>query len=96
MQTGKTEKIGIASKAEGALRDSLSEALGVDREQVDGFDAETPLFGALPELDSMAVATLLTDLEDRLGIIIDDDEIDAELFETFGNLLAYLRAKTGE
>jgi acyl carrier protein len=80
---------------ETALRDSLVEVLGVDRAQVSAFGADTALFGTLPELDSMAVATLLTDLEDRLGILIEDDEIDAEIFETFGSLLAYLRAKTG-
>jgi len=80
---------------ETALRDSLVEVLGVDRAQVSAFGADTALFGTLPELDSMAVATLLTDLEDRLGILIEDDEIDAEIFETFGSLRAYLRAKTG-
>ncbi len=37
----------------------------------------------------MAVATVLTEMEDRLGIIIDDDEIDGEIFETYGNLLAF-------
>jgi acyl carrier protein len=41
----------------------------------------------------MAVATLLTDLEDRLGIIIDDDDLDAEAFETFGSLRAFLDRK---
>ncbi len=76
-----------------ALRESLIEALGVARAQVTAFTDETPLFGALPELDSMAVATLLTDLEDRLGIVIEDDEIEAELFENFGNLRTYLAAK---
>jgi acyl carrier protein len=47
----------------------------------------------LPELDSLAVATLLTDLEDRLDIIIDDDDLDAEAFETFGTLRAFLQTK---
>lgn len=94
MQSGKN-RIGAPTSPDVALRDSLVEVLGVDAEQVAGFDEETPLFGALPELDSMAVASLLTDLEDRLGIIIEDDEIDAELFETFGNLVAYLTAKAG-
>jgi len=84
----------ISVTPESALRESLVESLGVDRAQVAAFHAETALFGTLPELDSMAVATLLTDLEDRLGILIDDDEIDAEIFETFGSLLAYLRTKT--
>lgn len=79
--------------ADAALRDALIETLGLDPARVAEFDADTPLFGALPELDSMAVATLLTDLEDRLEIIIDDDDIDAEMFETFGSLRAFLADK---
>ncbi len=55
--------------------------------------AETPLFGSIPELDSMAVAGLLTELEDRFGIIIDDDDVDSELFATFGSLVAFVEGK---
>ena len=51
------------------------------------------MFGALPEFDSMAVATLLTGLEDRLAILIEDDDVEAEDFETFGTLLAFVRRK---
>ncbi len=45
------------------------------------------MFGALPEFDSMAVAGLLTELEERLGILIEDHEVDADMMETFGALL---------
>jgi len=82
-----------AFDADTSLRQSLAEALGLSAARVARFDDETQLFGALPELDSMAVATLLTDLEDRLGIIIDDDDVDGEIFETFGNLRAFLGRK---
>lgn len=81
------------SAADAALRQSLIDTLALDEARVAAFDDETPLFGALPELDSMAVATLLTDLEDRLNIVIDDDDIDAETFENYGNLLGYLARK---
>jgi acyl carrier protein len=79
--------------ADTALRQSLAETLGLDTKRVAAFDDDTLLFGALPELDSMAVATLLTDLEDRLRIVIDDDDLDAEAFESFGSLLAFLDQK---
>lgn len=82
--------------ADAALRQSLAEALGIEADRVATFDEATPLFGALPELDSMAVATLLTDLEDRLGIVIDDDDMDADLFETFGSLRAFLEEKLAD
>jgi hypothetical protein len=32
-------------------------------------------------------------MEDRLGFIIDDDEVDGELLETYGSLLAFSAAK---
>ena len=75
------------------LRSVLSDVLGLDRARVDAFDAQTELFGSMPEFDSMAVAGVLTELEERLAITIDDDEVDGELFETFGNLLTFARAK---
>lgn len=81
------------SAADAVLRESLAAVLGLEAGQVAGFEAATPLFGALPEIDSMAVATLLTDFEDRLGIVIDDDDVDAESFETFGTLRDFLARK---
>jgi acyl carrier protein len=77
------------------VRNVLRDILGLSQEQVAGFDRDTELFGALPELDSMAVAGLLTEMEDRLDILIEDDEVDGELFENFGNLVDFARAKTG-
>lgn len=71
----------------------LADVLALSPATAAGFTPETELFGALPELDSMAVAGLLTELEDRLNIIIDDDDVDGELFATFGSLVAYLRTK---
>ena len=56
------------------LRRILTDVLGLKQGQADTFQADTGLFGHLPELDSMAVAGLLTELEDRLDIIIEDDD----------------------
>lgn len=78
-----------------ALRALLRDVLGLTQDRVDGFDTDTALFGALPELDSMAVAGLLTEMEDRLDIIIDDDDVDGDTFETYGSLLAFARMKVG-
>ncbi len=57
------------------------------------FDDATPLMGAVPELDSMGVVSLLTALEERLGFSVDDDEIDGSIFQTFGSLLAFVTGK---
>lgn len=77
-----------------ALRAVLVEILGLDAKRVAGFDRDTGLFGHLPELDSMAVATLLTEIEDRLKITIEDDEVDGEMMESYGALLAFVEGKT--
>lgn len=58
-----------------------------------GFVESTPMLGAIPELDSMGVVSLITALEERFGISIDDDEIDGAVFQTFGTLLAFVRGK---
>jgi acyl carrier protein len=76
------------------LRQILTDVLGLKPGQADGFTAETGLFGHLPELDSMAVAGLLTEIEDRLGILIDEDELDGELLESYGSLLTFCEKKS--
>lgn len=83
----------MSDNIENAMRALLSDVLGLSTDQVAAMDDDTELFGALPELDSMAVAGLLTEMEDRLDIVIDDDEVDGELFATFGNLVAFAKAK---
>lgn len=57
------------------------------------FDAETPLLGAIPELDSMAVVTLITTLEERFGIMVDDDEISGDTFATVASLRDFVTGK---
>ena len=57
------------------------------------FKDETPLLGSVPELDSMAVASVITSLEERFGIVIADDEIDGSSFATVGTLVGFIRHK---
>jgi acyl carrier protein len=56
---------------------------------------ESPLLGSLPELDSMAVVTLIGALEEHFGITIDDDDISGATFETLGSLSAFVDQKLG-
>ena len=78
---------------EAVVRAVLRDVLGISPARVDAFHDATELFGALPELDSMAVAGLLTELEDRLGIVIDDDDVDGDMLATLGALVAFARGK---
>ncbi len=81
------------NEVEETVRGVLRDVLGIDAARAATFDEATPLFGALPELDSMAVAGVLTEIEDRLGIIIDDDEVDGDMLETFGALVQFAASK---
>ncbi len=59
------------------------------------FNRETPLLGAVAELDSMAVVTLLTTLEGRFGIAVGDDEVDGHTLSSVGALVDFVSAKLG-
>lgn len=83
-----------ADAVDTVLRSVLADVLGLSEQRVRDFTDTSPLFGALPEFDSMAVAGLLTELEERLGINIEDDDVDADMLETFGALLTFAKAKT--
>jgi acyl carrier protein len=67
------------------LNDSVAKSL----------NTETQLLGSIPEFDSMAVVTVLTALEEEYGFFVDDDEIDAEIFETVGSLISFVDNKVG-
>jgi acyl carrier protein len=58
-------------------------------------DPNTPVLGAIPEMDSMSVVGILASLEEQYGIMVDDDEIDAEVFATVGSLTAFVESKLG-
>jgi len=70
----------------------LDEVLSLKGRSVE-FTASTPLLGAIPELDSMAVVALITSLEDRFGFAVDDDEIEGSTFATVGSLIEFVEGK---
>ena len=74
------------------LRNILGEVLSLGS-RADRFTAATELLGSLPELDSMAVVSVLTTIEERFGIVIGDDEISAQTFATFGSLRDFVQQK---
>ncbi|MEN3111599.1 acyl carrier protein [Uliginosibacterium paludis] len=70
----------------------LEEVLGLGGRTA-SFDDETPLLGAVPELDSMAVVGVIAALEEHFGFHLADDDIDGSTFETVGSLSAFVAAK---
>lgn len=61
--------------------------------RADALTTGAPLLGAIPELDSMAVVSILTAIEEQFGFVVEDDEISADVFETFGSLVAFVDGK---
>lgn len=70
----------------------IVETLGI-QDRMGTMDASTPLFGSMPELDSLAVVEMLSALEERFGFYIEDDEFTGDLFETIGSLCAFVDRK---
>ncbi|WP_267386202.1 phosphopantetheine-binding protein [Sphingomonas sp. GC_Shp_3] len=91
--TGRTVLPNDTYIVETTVRGVLRDVLGLSDARAAELRDETPLFGAMPELDSMAVAGVLTEMEERLGILIDDDEVDGEMLETFGALVRFATDK---
>ena len=83
-----------SADVDSALRQLLAETLGLPEDRVSSFDEGTELFGALPEFDSMAVANLLTGIEERFSVLIEDSDVEAEDFATFGSLKAFVERLT--
>ena len=65
------------------------ETLGIE-DRAHTLDASTPLFGSMPELDSLAVLSLVTSLENRFGFEMDDEDFSGDVFETVGTLAEFV------
>ncbi len=74
------------------IRQILGDVLQIDSGSRE-LTESTPLLGNLPELDSMAVVSLITSIEEFYGFEIDDEEINAEVFETVGSLAEFIKGK---
>ena len=66
------------------------------RERANSFDRSTPLLGSVPEFDSMAVVSVITAIEEQYGVVVEDDEISAEVFESVGSLYDFVCGVVGE
>jgi len=56
-------------------------------------ELDSALLGAIPEFDSMAVISVIAALEEQFDFVVDDDEIDADIFESVGSLMAFVEQK---
>lgn len=70
----------------------LDDSLGLDGRLANA-SRNTPLLGAIPELDSMAVVALIATIEERFGLVVEDDDIDGSTFATLGSLSDFVSRK---
>lgn len=75
-----------------AVIEVLASTLGIE-DQASTLNASTPLFGELPELDSLGVVELAAALEERFDIEIADEDVTGEVFETVGSLADFVAVK---
>ena len=83
------------SEMVGEVRDILRDVLQLG-ECADSLDASSPLFGAIPEFDSMAVVTVLMSVEEKFRITIEDDEVSVDIFATVGTLSDFIAGKVAD
>lgn len=91
--TGKNALDVTRSETADAVRDLIVETLGLSGARAD-IDAATELFGSLPELDSLAIVQVVTEIEDRFGFEFSEEDITGEVFETVGSLAAYVERRS--
>ena len=84
--------IGSTLNVDVELKNILGEILSLG-DRANRFTDQTQLLGSLPELDSMAVVSVITTIEERFGVVVGDDEISAETFATFGALREFVEQK---
>ena len=80
------------SAIQAEVRIILCDVLGVPEKRFPR-EGAAPLLGAVPELDSMAVVAVLTALEERFGITVEDDDLSADVFETLSALSHFVDEK---
>jgi len=77
------------------VKNIVGDVLSLPADTRNALTADSALLGSIPELDSMAVVSLITALEELFGISVSDDEISASTFETLGSLAAFVQQKSG-
>jgi len=76
-----------------AVRHCLAMGLGTSAD-VSSLNLDSPLLGHVEQLDSLGVVNVLLSMEEQFSFNVEDDEIDASVFETVGTLCDFVVSKT--
>ena len=71
------------------VTDIVASVLGIE-DRAGSLTEDTPLLGAMPELDSLAVVELITALSERYGFDPDDVDLSGDAFDTIGTLASFV------
>jgi acyl carrier protein len=71
----------------------LATTLQLDDKVAAAMTGSSPLLGAIPEFDSIAVTVIIAALEEKFGFTVEEDEINADVFETVGSLSQFVEHK---
>lgn len=78
--------------AENLAREILRSNLQLG-DRADQLTRNSGLMGSLPEFNSLTVVGLISSIEEQTGNAVNDDEISAEMFETFGTFADFVAIK---
>ena len=87
-----THRTDLTVNVEQEVINTLRSVLNLDATGLQ-LKSDTQLLGSVAELDSMAVVSILTALEERFGIAVDDDEVDGRTFASVDTLTSFVRSK---
>jgi acyl carrier protein len=93
----KNEKLLIVTEIDyiTEIKRVLANTLGLG-DRLDRMGPDMILLGNIPELDSVAVVTVILAIEKKFSISIKDDEISAQTFATLGTLAEFVKHKIAE
>ena len=61
--------------------------------ELDQLSADTEILGNFPQFNSLTIVGVIGSIEDELDCVIDDEEINTEIFATVGDLAAFIQSR---
>ena len=89
---GEEEDMNISSDTLDSVKAVVVRTLEIP-DRADALVAATPLFGSMPELDSLALLELAASLEEEFGFVMADEDFTEEVFETIGSLAEFVERR---
>ncbi len=61
--------------------------------ELDQLSADTEILGNFPQFNSLTIVGVIGSIEDELDCVIDDEEINTEIFATVGDLAVFIQSR---